>query len=126
MLQKDVIRPNRDDANYVRMVTQRVPADVVNLMHSAYCEAWITAYNDEQLEHKKENAGRFAANTLIRKLARQYMETGSIHIPRICGNCDKCETWNGQYYCHAFEREIPIEFVKQENECEQYENEIPF
>ena len=126
MLQKEIIQPNKDDRNYITKVTARMPSDAVRLLESAYCMAWIEAYHSESLEHKKGNAGRFAANTIIRKLAREYMETGNIDIPRICGNCDHCESWQGQYHCNKFNQNIPPEYVTKENDCEQYENAIPF
>ena len=126
MLQKDVMHPNNDDRVYVQRVLQRIPVPEQRLICGAYNQAWVDAYNAEPIEHKKDNAGRFAANTLIRKLARQYMEKGSTGIPRICGNCDHCQSWQGQYHCSKFKQEIPVEYVNQENECEQYENAIPF
>lgn len=121
-----MIEPNHDDIRYIRAVTRRIPDAVKNELHTAYKQAWQDAYGLEHMEHKKENAGRFAANTLIRKLARNYMETGNTGIPRICGNCDKCESWQGQYYCKQFKQEIPAEYINKENDCEQYENAIPF
>lgn len=126
MLQKDVIKPNVDDMRYIKKVVDRIPTDVVNLIHGAYCQAWLDSYHSEPLEHKKENAGRYAANNLIRKLARQYMESGKVDIPRVCGNCDHCESWQGQYYCARFKQEIPVDYVTKENDCDQYENAIPF
>lgn len=117
---------NKDDFNYINQVTARIPRVVKAEMVTAYKAEWERAYDAEPIKHRKENAGRFAANTLIRKLARQYMETNETGIPRICDNCDYCLVWQGQRYCDKFKQEIPAEFATKDNDCDAYENAIPF
>ncbi|AIM40748.1 hypothetical protein N22_046 [Idiomarinaceae phage 1N2-2] len=121
-----MLSPNKDDREYINRVTARIPRPVKYEMITAYKAEWLRAYDAEQIEHKKDNAGRFAANTLMRKLARKYMETNTTGIPRICGNCDHCQTWQGQHYCNRFKQEIPADYISEENNCEEYQNEVPF
>lgn len=121
-----VVNINKDDFEYINKITARIPRVVKAELITAYKSEWLRSYDAEEIKHKKENAGRFAANTLIRKLTRRYMETNSTGIPRICGNCEYCLVWQGQRYCDKFKQEIPAEFADKENDCEQYKNEIPF
>lgn len=120
------VNTNKDDLNYIKKITERLPRVIKSELVTAYKSEWIKAYDAELLEHRKENAGRFAANTLIRKLVRKYMETNQTGIPRICDNCEHCIVWQGQRYCEKFKQEIPIDFATTENDCAEYQNDIPF
>lgn len=57
---------NRDDWNYVkRFLLGRSHSAVADIL-AQYRNAWETAAQAEPLPHRKENAGRFAANVWLR------------------------------------------------------------
>jgi hypothetical protein len=40
--------------------------------------------------------------------------------------CATCEKLSDSGYCEAFGENPPPEFIEQENDCEQYQDTIPF
>lgn len=56
----------REDLVFIK---GRLPTGTVkrNAMQRAYAACWLAAMDQEPLSHRKENAGRFAANTALRE-----------------------------------------------------------
>ena len=58
--------PNQQDLNFLKRCTVGLSKDSKRLLWEKYQETWIEAAEKEPVTHKKENAGRLAANTYIR------------------------------------------------------------
>ena len=55
-----------DDWQFVRSLTHDAPANVLPALFCAYLSTWRHAAMQEPASHRKENAGRRAANTRLR------------------------------------------------------------
>ena len=117
---------NKADMDYIKAMLERLPIDVKRQLIYRYSVEFSYGYMSEPLEHKRENAGRFRANTTLRENVRRYMSEKNAptwHVPQICGNCDHL---NMQGVCTKFNEPVPDEYTTKENDCEQYLNSIPF
>lgn len=60
------MRHSRDDARWIRQQLERIPQRYRQKAVDGYSDAYQSAYDAEPIEHRKENAARFAANTRLR------------------------------------------------------------
>lgn len=114
----------REEVKFLTKILERVSNKGLMLAH--YQRAFLDAYNGEPMDHKKENAARFAANTRVRELVKQDIQgipITQIDIPRICGNCQWLDI-NG--ICASYNQYVPTEYLNEKNECEKYRNGVPF
>ena len=114
----------REEVKFLTKILERVSNKGLMLAH--YQQAFAEAYSAEPMEHKKENAARFAANTRIRELVKQDMQgipIKQVDIPRVCGNCHWLDI---QGICTAYNQYVPMEYLNEENKCEKYRNGVPF
>ncbi len=114
----------RDDADFISKITDRIN-EKLSIINN-YSVYWSEGYKLEHEPHKKENYATRQANIRIRKMVNQAMigeKIDSVTPPVICGNCEHLNLDN---FCIKFKQTVPIEFINQENECEQYKNGVPF
>jgi len=55
------------DVVWLKTICHGHPIVSLGFLLDEYLENWLTAMNDEPMIHKKENAGRYKANTKIRE-----------------------------------------------------------
>lgn len=124
---------HRDDLKFFESLTHHAPSDVLLLLRFEYIRAWKAAAAAEPYSHRKDNAGRFAANTMIREdsenmrardpetLAKykKLLEQGP---PRICCTCEHYDQ-NG--HCEKLKADPPHDFA-QSKCCDNWEPVIPF
>ena len=116
-----------DDWRYLVKLTVRIPNHVVSKLVWLYKIDWIKARELEPVEHKKENAGRFYANSEIRKNVWDYMEAGKepdCEVPRFCINCDHLHMQDGM--CQKYNQAVPEDYQRKDNDCEHFLCQIPF
>lgn len=114
-----------DDWTFVRGLVHHAPDNVLPALFCAYLATWRHAAMNESRAHKKENAGRYAANSRLR-IDSEAMERGDPatakryarlvqHGPKqgcatcqhcsLLGECekglpgpgDKCEEWRADF-----------------------------
>ncbi len=54
--------PHKDDAKWYEKQIARLPYSLREKAVDGYRHAFVSAYENESADHKKENKGRFAAN----------------------------------------------------------------
>jgi len=59
-----------DDEKWLEQTCAGVPKPDLEITLKRYIEIWLTSMIEEPMDHKKQNAGRFAANTFL----REFME----------------------------------------------------
>ena len=67
--------PNRhydSDANWLKEQLAKLPVTIALETCGKYSAAYRDAFDSEPSEHKKENAGRKAANTRLREFVKAY------------------------------------------------------
>lgn len=67
--------PNRfyvADAKWLEEQLAKLPVNIALEICGKYSAAYRDAFDAESLEHKRENAGRKAANTRLRKFVKSY------------------------------------------------------
>lgn len=116
---------NKADCVFISKLLERV--ENKKQFTNSYHYTWLSAYYFEPLEHKKENKGFKTANNNIRQEVINYMKTGETpklpEPPVICGNC---EFLSVDDFCFKFKQHVPKEYISTENNCEHYQNGIPF
>lgn len=66
----------REDASWLSRLLSGLPAGDVAGLLDGYALAWVEGMDAEQTPHRKQNAGRRAANTWLRRLfVSAYRET---------------------------------------------------
>lgn len=61
-----------EDSRYVAIALLRLHPRMQQRLAERYVEEWRAAANDEPTHHKRDNAGRRAANLFITRLKREY------------------------------------------------------
>lgn len=62
---------HKDDIRWVREQLVRLPLPLRIRACSSYAQVWNEAHDSERLEHCKENAGRFSANSRLRGFVKK-------------------------------------------------------
>lgn len=121
----------RDDKRFLARLLEPLARDAKGRVMWAYRAAWEAGEAEEAVPHKKENAGRRAANLWIRELMMEtppavlrYRELIDQGPPRLCHTCDHFDKEDG--HCAHFNATPPADFTATENACDQWVIEIPF
>jgi hypothetical protein len=106
-----------------------------NYLITNYSIIWRDNYEAEPVEHRKSNAGRYAANVWLREelermkidkpdYLKEYEAIVKAGPPRCCHSCDYYRYDDG--YCMKFKQTPPVEFVQQQDACGDWLHRIPF
>ena len=121
----------RDDKRFLARLLEPLTREAKGRVMWAYRAAWEAAEAEEMAPHKKENAGRRAANLWIREMMMEtppavlrYRELIEQGPPRFCHTRDHFDKESG--YCAHFDATPPADFTATENACEQWIAEVPF
>ena len=125
---------HRDDKRYVKIIVDGFPLDVRRALLWGYVTAWEDAEAKEPVPHRRDNAGRRAANEWIRQeaLALRFAEPEDVkhwreakhrHAPACCHTC---EFYDQDGHCTVFDQDPPEDFAAMIGACDQWEEEIPF
>lgn len=93
--------PHAKDWEFIRRTLQGIPARLYPALFCAYLASWRHAAINEPVVHKKDNAGRKAANTIIRVSAEGVRKGNAKTLatysrmltrgPKVnCSTCAKC------------------------------------
>jgi hypothetical protein len=125
---------NKDDEQYLVVLLRGIEDFAqAGLLHR-YALAWKAAHDAEPASHRKENAGRRAANTIIRQeakamraeepdMVKQYREWQNFGPPPCCHTC---LYYSKEGVCEWHNMTPPAEFTQQIGQCPDWEMEIPF
>lgn len=99
-----------------------------------YALAWKTAMDEERTPHRKENAARRQANTLIRREVRSMRseEPEMVKLYREWQNygpppcCHTCMYYSKDGDCEYHMMRPPDDFTQKIGECPSWEMEVPF
>ncbi|OTQ71865.1 hypothetical protein [Gilliamella sp. N-G2] len=62
----------RDDEKWIIEQMSKLPTKVRAKISALYSDVYVTAYNNESINHKKENRARREANTRLREYVERY------------------------------------------------------
>lgn len=62
----------RDDEKWLIEQMSKLPKRVRAKISALYSDVYVTAYNNEPINHKKENRARREANTRLREYVKRY------------------------------------------------------
>lgn len=124
-----------DDRQHINQLTKPLSIDIANNLRERYIEIWQEHFDAELVEHKKSNAGRYAANVWLwevieeMKYAKpdfliQHENAIKQPTPRCCHSCDNYRYDDGK--CLKFNQFPPEEFTQQRDQCDAWLFRIPF
>ena len=107
---------------------------IVRALLHKYYETWIKAMDGQPIEHKKANAGRYAANTWLLseieamrhqepEIVKHYRQV-LVQRPPKC--CHTCYHYTQGGLCDKFDMQPPEDFAATPDQCDQWQDEIPF
>lgn len=124
-----------DDKQHINQLTKPLSIDIANALRIIYIDIWRQHFEDEPVEHKKSNAGRYAANVWLRETIDEmkynkpdflieYENAIKQAPPRCCHSCDHYRYNDGK--CLKFNQYPPEEFTQQRDQCVAWVFRIPF
>jgi hypothetical protein len=125
------VRLLRDDARFLARILGSLSREAQGRVMWAYRAAWADGEAAEPLPHRKENAGRRAANKWVRsvmeapKSVMRYRELIEQGPPQCCHTCDHFVRENGGL-CAKFDQTPPADFAATEGVCPHWLAEVPF
>jgi len=125
-----VVKLLRDDRRFLARLLEPLMREAQGRVMWAYRAAWQDGEAAEPLPHRKENAGRKAANIWVREMMEtpnkvlRYRELIEQGPPRFCHTCDHFDKESG--YCAHFDATPPADFTATENACAHWAVEVPF
>ena len=111
----------REDLAFIKKITEGHHHETKLTIIKAYQLTWIN--NQTECPVQGENKGRFAANKKVREMIQQK-QIPVEQIPHKC--CDNCEHIGLNNTCGKFSQKVPDDFLKVENECNEFTYGIPF
>jgi len=122
------VRLLRDDVRFLSRVLEPLSREAQGRIMWAYRAAWADGEAAEPLPHRKENAGRRAANEWARSIMEipqnvlRYRELIEQGPPQCCHTCDH---FDGDT-CAKFDQTPPADFAATEGACPHWLAEVPF
>lgn len=74
------IRHHPDDARWLRDQLAQLPLRLRERAAAGYSAAYLSALEAEPMEHKRENAARFSANSRLRLFVRKALHGPGIGV----------------------------------------------
>jgi len=72
----------RDDEKWIIEQMSKLPTKVRAKISALYSDVYVTAYNNESINHKKENRARREANTRLREYVKRYTSVISCKVSK--------------------------------------------
>jgi len=132
------IKLNRENRDFLRKQLHGGEPPIVRALLCRYIKVWEQHANAEPLPHRKDNAACRAANLwLLDEIDRlrtgdtETVETYTEHNAAgidAYKSCRTCEHYRSdRNHCVVYQATPPDEYVNEApNDCEQWEDEIPF
>ena len=73
---------SRDDEKWIIEQMSKLPTKVRAKISALYSDVYVTAYNNESINHKKENRARREANTRLREYVKRYTSVISCKVSK--------------------------------------------
>ena len=128
-----VVRLLRDDARFLARILGSLSREAQGRVMWAYQTAWADGEAAEPLPHRKENAGRRAANEWARSIMEtpqnvlRYRELIEQGPPQCCHTCDHFVRDHAEgAICAKFDQTPPADFAATEGACPHWLAEVPF
>ena len=124
-----------EDWKFLAAQMQDGERPIVRSLLNDYIAVWIEAMNQQPIEHKKANTGRFAANVWLLQeieamrhaqpeIVKKYLQVMDQNkIPKLCHTCHH---YNQKGVCEKFGMGPPEDFAATPDQCDQWLDEIPF
>lgn len=123
-----------DDVRYLRRMLSPLAGRIQYKMLAEYYLIWMLSSEDEATQHRKENAGRRAANEWLTsevnamrekepETVRKYREAMATPIPKCCFTCDH---YGADGKCSVFGMNPPKSFAESLDKCNDWKEELSF
>ena len=123
-----------DDKKWLRHILTDGEPQIVRALLLRYADIFLQCSDAEPVKHRKDNAGRRAANTWIRqeidKMRHEEPETVKNYrrllkepFPKCCHTC---ENYDLQGVCLRYGMEPPEDFAAKTDACADWVEDIPF
>ena len=116
----------RDDIDFIRRQLKHLPRWNVHYLVRKYEVDYMEGYNNEPVQHKKENAGLRRANNNLREAVIMIKQNHNLQNHDNYRCCDNCAHIGKDNVCSKYNQQVPDEYLIKITECEHWIDGIPF